>query len=138
MLAAAPTEIEKMLLEQQETLRKLAEIKVNVEKLKSGSIGQMYDAPNTLKTPIFDMGSISWVAKAESFFNATDKAINWLTHPVLIINSVAGISFYIAVAVGLTGLIFYIVGIKKGMKYTVGSVIGYSLIQIVNYGVSLL
>jgi hypothetical protein len=142
LLSVVPTEVEKMLLEQQETLRKLEEIKNSVEKIKNGSmqpsVGQMYDASNTLKNPVFDIANISWIEKAENFFTAADKFINWVTHPVMIVNSIAGISFYVAVVVGLTGLIFYIIGYKKGMKYVVGSLVGYTLIQIINFGVSLL
>jgi len=105
---------------------------------KAPLVKNMYDATNTPVKPIFD--TTKWVGmdKAENFFNATDKIINWISHPVLIMNGLAGVSFYVAAAIGITGLIFYIVGFKKGMKFTVGSVLGYSLIQILNYGVSLL
>jgi hypothetical protein len=128
MLAAVPSidkEL-KLLLEQQDKIKTVPIVK------------NMYDASNTLKKPIFDTGNITFLDKAEHFFNATDKVINWITHPILIINGLAGASFYVAAAVGLTGLIFYIIGYKKGMKYVVGSLVGYTLIQILNWGANLL
>jgi len=118
------------LLEQQEALKKLKHAPLIVKK--------MYDAKNTLKTPIFDTSKIPFMDKMEHFFNATDKIINLIAHPILIVNGLAGASFYIAAAVGITGLVFYIIGYKKGMKYVVGSLVGYTLVQILNYGVSLL
>ncbi|MBU3179077.1 hypothetical protein KPL47_22535 [Clostridium estertheticum] len=101
-------------------------------------VKNMYDASNTPLKPIFDTTKITFLDKAEHFFNTTDKIINLIAHPILIVNGLAGASFYIAASVGITGLIFYIIGYKKGMKYVVGSLVGYTLIQILNYGVDLL
>ena len=131
--------VQKLLLEQQETIKKADILLKEIRAInKNNALKKMYEAKNTLKTPIFDMSNIPLVDKAEHFFTATDKFIRWITDPVLVMNSIAGVSFYIAAAVGITGLVFYIIGYKKGMKYVVGSTIGYMLIQIMNYGVSLL
>lgn len=139
-LANAPTEVEKMLIEQQETLRKLEEIKKGVQQIKNGSmtpsVGQMYDASNTLQNPILDVSKLPVIEKAEKFFDGMDKVVNYITHPILIFNAFAGASYWICLLVAIGGVMFFLIGHKKGLKYTTGSILSYTLIQVVNCGLN--
>lgn len=142
LLASAPTEIEKMLLEQQETLRQLDKISAEVQKIKdnpsSEIIKNMYDAGNTNQVPIFDTSKLPLLNKVEGFFNFTDKIGNYLNHPILIVNAISGASYWVCLVIGLGGILFYLVGHKNGLKYTTGSILSYTLIQAVNWGLNLL
>jgi|GEM_PF-2166262 len=142
LLLAAPTEIEKMLLEQQDTLRKLDILSREVKKIKDNPtpevIKNMYDAPNTLQNPIFDLSNNTIVEKAGRFFDYMDSTMNYLTHPVLIFNAIAGASYWICGIIAIAGVLYYIIGHKNGLKWTGGSLLGYTLIQAINYGLNLL
>jgi hypothetical protein len=140
LFASAPTEIEKMLLEQQETLRKLDIIKNEVQKIKDNPtpeiIKNMYDAPNTLQNPIFDASKIPGLERVDRFFDFTDKIGNYLNHPILIVNAVAGASYWVCLIVAMGGVLYYMIGHKKGLKYTSGSILTYTLAQAVNWGLN--
>jgi len=148
LMAVAPQAIKtfdvpQLLLEQQETIRKadalLREVKeINRVNAIPKTVKNMYDAGNTLQTPIFDMSNNLLVAKAERFFGYVDNTVKYVTHPILIVNAVAGASYWICLIVGIGGIMFYMVGHKKGLKYTSGSILGYTLIQVINYGLNLL
>jgi len=116
----------KLLLEQQEKLKPIVK-----------PIKNMYDAKNTLKTPIIDMGNNDIVNGAEAFFKATDFIINYITHPTLIVNAIASASYWICGLFCIAGILYYIIGHKKGVRWASGSLLGYTLIQVVNYAVSL-
>lgn len=137
-----PTEIEKMLLEQEETLKKLNAISGEVQKIKNNPskeiIKNMYDASNTPQNPIFDMSQNPLMQKAEHFFDIMDKIGNVISHPIIIANAIAGASYWICLVVGIGGILYYVIGCKKGLKYTGGSLLTYTLIQAVNYGLNLL
>jgi hypothetical protein len=128
-------DVQKMLLEQQETLRKLDLLKGEVVKIK---VKNMYDASNTLQTPIFDTSQITILNKAEGFFNVMDKIGYYISHPILIANVVAGASYWVCLIIAMGGVLYYIIGHKKGLKYTSGSILTYTLIQGVNWGLNLL
>ncbi|MBZ9688398.1 hypothetical protein G9F72_018880 [Clostridium estertheticum] len=130
-----PLDIPQMLLEQKETLRKLDLIKEQVTKLK---VKNMYDASNTLQNPIFDMSNVPLVDKAERFFDYIDATAKYLTHPILIVNAIAGASYWVCLMIGIGGILFYVIGHEKGLKYTTGSVLSYTLIQAINWGLNLL
>lgn len=142
LFECVPTEIEKMLLEQQDTLRKLNTIQNEVDKIKNNPapeiIKNMYDASNTLQKPIFDASKIPVIEKAEKFFDGIDRVANYITHPILIFNVFAGVSYWVCLFVGIGGILFYVAGFKKGLKYTSGSLLGYTLIQTINAGLNLL
>lgn len=140
LFASAPTEIEKMLLEQQETLRKLDILSKEVKKIKDNPtpemIKNMYDAGNTLQNPIFDTNKIPVLEKVNHFFDFTDKIGNYLNHPILIVNAIAGASYWVCLIVAMGGVLFYLVGHKKGLQYTSGGILSYTLIQAVNWGLN--
>jgi len=141
---AKPIDIPQMLLEQKETIRKadilLKQVKdINkINALPKGAVKNMYDAGNTLKTPILDMSNNPLLVKAERFFDYIDTTAKYLTHPILIVNALAGASYWVCLIVSIGGVMFYMVGHKKGLQYTGGSILGYTLIQAINYGLNLL
>ena len=130
VLAVVPSVTQQLnkLLAQQEATKKVVKPVVK----------HMYDASNTLKTPIIDTSHIDLFKKAEHFFDTTDKIINWITHPILIMHSIAGASLFICGIICLVGVLYYLIGNKKGMKVAAGSVLGYFLIKVIDFGVSLL
>ena len=132
-------DVSKLLLEQQETIRKadilLKEVK-DLNKVKT--VKNMYEAGNTLQTPIFDTSQLPILARAEGFFNTMDKIGNYISHPILIANLVAGASYWVCLIIAMGGVLYYIIGHEKGLKYTSGSILTYTLIQAVNWGVNLI
>ena len=142
----ATADIPKLLAQQAENLRKAEELRKHLEKLKELQlhkavkpiIKNMYDASNTLQTPIFDVNSIPWLDKAGHFFTAMDTVGNYITHPILIVNAISGASYWICLFIGIGGLIYYMVGNKKGLRWTGGSFISYILIETLQKGMSLL
>lgn len=134
-----PIDMSKLLLEQQETLRKLAEIKNGVDKIKFKQVPKnMYEAGNTLQNPIFDTSQLPILARAEGFFNTMDKIGNYISHPILIANLVAGASYWVCLIIAMGGVLYYIIGHEKGLKYTSGSILTYTLIQAINWGLNLI
>lgn len=135
-------DVEKLLLEQQETIKKLDAISREVKNIKDHPskeiIKNMYDSSNTLQKPIFDMSNAPLVEKADKFFNAMDKVGNYISHPILIANAIAGASYWVCLFVAIGGVMFYLIGHKKGLKYTGGSILSYTLIQVINVGLNAL
>jgi len=142
----AKADIPKLLAQQSENLRKAEELRKHLEKLKETQLHKavkpivknMYDASNTLPTPIFDASSIPWLDKAGHFFSAMDTIGNYITHPILIVNAISGASYWVCLFIGIGGLIYYMVGNKKGLKWTSGSLLSYILIETLNKGLSVL
>jgi len=140
LILAVPTEVEKLLLEQQDTLQKLEILSKEVKKIKDNSspdiIKNMYDASNTLQNPIFDTSKITILEKADRFFGVMDKIGHYISHPILIANVVAGASYWVCLIIAMGGVLYYLVGHKKGLHYTSGSIVSYTLIQAINMGLN--
>ena len=128
IIASAPTVTQQLnlLLEKQDKVKHVPIVE------------NMYDASNTPLKPIFDMSNNSVVKGAENFFKTTDTIINYLTHPVLIVNAIAGASYWICGLICIAGILYYIIGHKNGIKWASGSLLGYTLIQVVNCAANLL
>ena len=141
LTVAEPVPVAEWLAEQRETIRKadilLEELrKINVPKPET--VKKMYEASNTLKDPLIDMNSNSFVQGAQRFFSYMDTTVNYITHPVLILNAVAGASYWICGLICIAGILYYVIGHDKGVKWAGGSLLGYTLIQIVNSAAGLL
>ena len=87
---------------------------------------------------VFDGSNNGVLSQAGEFFTNMSRFINFITHPILIVNAITGISYWLVLIVGAGGLIFYIAGNKKGLKYVSGSLLAYILLQTINKGLSLL
>jgi len=106
---------------------------------------KMYDAPNTLQKPIFDTEKWLGMDKAQKFFDQMDRfgdamgtIGNYIGHPILIFNALNGVSYWMCIVIGLGGIILYVCGHKGALKYTGGSLLGFSLIKLINAGLSVL
>jgi len=79
-------DIPALLLKQAENLRKAEELRKKLEKLKESQLhkaikpiaGQMYDASNTLQTPIFDTNQWLGMDKAQHFLTNVIKLVWYL------------------------------------------------------------
>jgi len=98
-----------------------------------------------LEKPIFDTTKWFGMEKAQHFFdqmdefgNALGTIGNYIGHPILIFNAISGVSYWICLAIGFGGLIFYICGNKKALKYTGGSLLGFSIIKMIDAGLKLI
>lgn len=65
-----------------------------------------------------------------------NKVLFYISHPVslaeLLWKSLVTYSYPICMMVCLIGIILYLIGIKKGGKYAVGSLMAYIVIQMLN------
>lgn len=110
-------------------------------------IDQVPTFPGILTQPFGEMSAYEGIASADKmtevikqageFFTYTGKFINFITHPILIVSAITGVSYWVCLLVGACGLIFYIAGYKKGLKYAGGSILVYLLLQTLNKGLSL-
>ena len=101
----------------------------------------MYDASNTNKVPIFDTTKWFGMEKAQHFFDQFDKMCdgfgyiaNYIGHPILIYNALSGASYWICIVIGLGGIFLYILGKKGALKYTGGSLLGFTVIKLIDAG----
>jgi len=66
------------------------------------------------------------------------KIGNYIDHPILIVNAIAGVSFWICAVIAIGGVLYYMIGNKGALKWTKGSVLTYAIIQTINGGLNLL
>jgi len=104
---------------------------------------KMYDAGNTIKKPIFDTAKWLGMDKAQKFFDNMDafadaigKVGHVLGNPILIFNALSGASYWVCIVIGLTGIVLYVCGVKKALKYSGGSLLGFSLIKLIEAGLN--
>jgi hypothetical protein len=83
---------------------------------------------NMDKIPIID-NATKMFATIDKFNNDISYIAKVITSPVLIFKGLANMSYTVALVVGIAGIMLYLIGYKKGTKWTVGSIVGYTLIQ---------
>ena len=100
-------------------------------------------APISPQNPLFDTTNWLGMKEAKGFFDNVDKfgdALGtigkFIGHPILIFNAVSGASYWICLVIGLTGIILYVCGVKKALKYSGGSLLGFSLIKLIEAGLN--
>ena len=88
---------------------------------------------------LIDTKTIPIIDNAAKMFTTIDKFKNdisyiakFITSPVLILKGLANICYTVALVVGIAGIMLYLIGYKKGTKWTVGSVVVYTLIKAIS------